>query len=133
MVFIEKIAAGETVDLSQEEPVFVPGYEYSKIMNQIAGREANGSPIVNQEAALAAWRLQLVSFYWNNMMTGERNEALVMAFPVTENMELLSSDDVDVDGVTLITAVLSADFEKNGQLYLPSMEKSTESLQGKHL
>lgn len=132
MVFIEKIAAGETVDLSQEEPVFVPGYEYSKIMNQIAGREANGSPIVNQEAALAAWRLQLVSFYWNNMMTGERNEALVMAFPVTENMELLSSDDVDVDGVTLVTAVLSADFEKNGQLYLPSLEKSTESLQGNY-
>ena len=130
--FIGDLAAGESVDLSQMEPVFVPGYENHKTINQIAGRKENNSPIFSKEEALAAWRSQLVNYYWNNMITDDRNEALVLAFPVTENVELLSDSDVDVDGVTLITASLSADFEKDGQVYVPSFEKSAESLQGNY-
>lgn len=81
---------------------------------------------------MASWRNQIVSYYINNMMPDEKQNAVVLAFPAEEDVTVLKEDDADVRGATLVTAMLPVDMTHNGQIYSPVWEKEPTAVQGSY-
>lgn len=132
LAVVGDMEAGEQVDLGQVRLTDAPGYYGSMIVRKIAGSESYEKASKSEEAALAIWRSQLVSYYLNSMLTKEKSEAIILAFPAEEDVQLLNQGDVDVRGITLITTLLSVDYTRGGQIYVPILETDPECLQGNY-
>lgn len=132
MVRIGDMAAGEQVDLSQLETVSASGhskYTLPKKMTEADQyKDINGS----KESALAEWRSQVIYYYMNYVMTEAKLDAVILAFPASEENSFLLEGDVDVRGTTLVTVLLDVDYTKNGQVYVPFFESNPVVLQGNY-
>ncbi|MCI8401761.1 MAG: hypothetical protein HFI38_06670 [Lachnospiraceae bacterium] len=132
MVYIGDLSDGETVDLSEKETLPLLGCRSYTVMGEISGRNQYQSANESREAALASWRNQVLSYYMDTMMAVNSAEATLLAFPQAEDVELLKDSDVDVRGITLVTAALFVNYEKDGFVYLPRTEEAPEVLQGSY-
>lgn len=132
LFLLGEMAAGRQKEISEARILSVPGYNYYDICNLIAGAEGGNPTGESQEAALAAWRASLVSYYTGSMLTMDKEEATILAFPRTEEIRLLRDSDIELRGTTLVTALLQVNFEKDSFVYIPCLEKEPAALQGNY-
>lgn len=132
LFLLGEMAAGQRKELSEAEIAVVPGYSYYEACNRIAGFHADSRAGESPEAALASWRTTLVSYYTGQMLTMDKEEATVLAFPRAEEMDLLRDSDIEVRGTTLVTTLLAVDFTRDGLVYVPCPEKEPVALQGNY-
>ena len=66
------------------------------------------------------------------MLTMDKEEATILAFPRTEEIRLLRDSDIELRGTTLVTALLQVNFEKDSFVYIPCLEKEPAALQGNY-
>ncbi len=132
LFLLGEMAAGQRKELSAAETVVVPGYGYYDACNRIAGFEANSRAGESKEAALASWRTTLVSYYTGLMLTMDKEEATILAFPRTEEITILRNSDIEVRGTTMETALLTVDFTRDGLVYVPCLAKEPVALQGNY-
>lgn len=132
LFLLGELAAGEQKELSEAETVLIPGYEYYYTCVRIAGSEAGGSIAENPAAALASWRQQMAYYYISMMMTTDKQEATILAFPKNEEIRLLRDSDMEVRGATLVAELMEVDYEQGGRLYVPCLEEGPLVLQGNY-
>ena len=123
---------GQQVDLSQAPIYSVPPYRQYEMLQTISGMYAFDTASESEEAAVAAWRNEVTSYYINSMMITQTNDAVILAFPSRENVNILEEADVEVRGVTLITAQMEVDYSRDGQVYVPVLLQEPEVLQGNY-
>ncbi len=129
---IGELAAGAQVDLSQIETCLIYGQDQNELLEEMAGADQYEMAGENREASEAVWRYRVLSDYFSNRMLDELGEAVIMAFPTTESASYLNTEDVDVQGTTLVTEVIPLAYKKNGQRYQPMEKSRIDVLQGSY-
>lgn len=127
-----EMEAGQQKELADAEVVQIPGYAYYRTYAQVAGSVTEQNILESPEMALASWRMQLVNYYIGMMMTMDKQEATILAFPSVEEVQLLQEANMELRGTTLVTALLEVDYEKDGLRYVPCLEKSPLVIQGNY-
>lgn len=132
LVFVGDMAAGEEVDLAKAELMRLPYYSRSKILEKMTGVERYRLAGDEKHMLTAIWRNQILTYYMDSMMTKEKNEAAVLAFPVGSGETMPGQTEIDVRGITLVTTLIPVDYTKKGQIYVPELENEPETLQGNY-
>ncbi len=123
---------GQQVDLSQVPVYSVPAYRQYEMVQAISGMNRFETATESVEASIAAWRNEVVSYYVNDTVSREDEDAVIFAFPAQETEEFLEGSDFDVRGVTLVTASMDVDYTRDGQVYVPILSQAPEVLQGSY-
>jgi len=132
VVFVGDMAAGAQVDLSQQPTWLIYSFDQNEILETIAGIDEYLTPGESKEASLATWRYRVLSSYFENQMVDERGTALVIGFPAVESGGYLQGNSIEIQGVTLVTEVISLYDEKQGQHYRTMDQESIDVLQGSY-
>lgn len=134
LLTIDTLKAGETVALDGLEVHFYPLHNSLAAAGQISGGYRFDKTNIESKAYLLALeRSNLLSYYLDEFLAGFQSDAKVVAFTKQgSSSHFLLEDKYEVQGISMVTTSIEADYEEAGRSYYTSLEYPPRVVNGNY-